>query len=733
MAKIIFISNRLPVTVSRNDDDSGQNSLQFSASIGGLATGMKSVHEEGSSLWIGWCGLTREELGEDEIPQIKTKLRDAYHSFPVFLSKEEIDEYYYGFCNHTIWPLFHYFTNHARYNHEQWETYQNVNRKFFEAVREFIEPDDTVWIHDYQLFLLPEMIRKNFPGTKIGFFLHIPFPSYEIFRLLPWRTEILNGVLGADLIGFHTYDYVRHFLSSARRLLGFEHNLGYINVGSRMVKADVFPMGIDYERYHNAQDETSIQEETAEIMKKVRGTQIVLSVDRLDYTKGIPERIKAFAEFLRETPEYREKVTLILIVAPSRIEVDTYHKLLKEIQELVSDTNGELGSIGWVPVWFFFRSFGFHSLTALYTIADVLLVTPLRDGMNLVAKEYVAARADKKGMLVISETAGAVSELGEAVLVNANNVRQVAAGIRRALEMPAVEKIAKNSVMDERLAHYNVEFWAQDFLSRLNTVRDEQREQALEHLSEDNTKTIVGMARSATNRLFLLDYDGTIKAFTKNPEEAAPDDELRQIISDLAHRPENHVLITSSRDRHILEAWFADIPVSLAASHGMWIRDHEQENPAWELIEELGNDWKDTIRPVLELHAARTPGSRIEEKDYSLAWHYRRCEPELAAVRVSELKEALADLTANLNIGLLHGNKVIEIRDTTVNKGRAASLWLHQAPRDFIFAAGDDGTDEEMFAILPDAAVSIKVGVGMSGARYRADSVEEIRTLLKQF
>lgn len=727
MPKTIFVSNRLPITIERGEDN-----LEFSASIGGLATGLKSVHDEGDSLWLGWCGLPCESLTDTDRTEIEARLAKEHHSIPVFLSQKELHNYYFGFCNHTIWPLFHYFVNHTEYNHDQWQAYRQVNHKFFDRLADLVEDGDTVWIHDYQLFLLPQMVRDAFPNTTIGFFLHIPFPSYELFRLLPWRDDILRGLLGADLIGFHTYDYVRHFLSSARRILGYEHHLGYLNVGNRMVKADVFPMGIDYARYHNAHEQQAIQDETADILKKVRGTQLVLSVDRLDYTKGIPERIKAFAEFLRANPAYREKVTMILVVAPSRTEVDTYNELLKEVQELVSDTNGEHGTIGWVPVWFFYRSFGFDSLTALYAAADVLLVTPLRDGMNLVAKEYVATRVDKKGMLVLSETAGAASELGEAVGVNANNVREVADGIREALEMTAVEKISRNTVMHKRLAHYNVEFWAQDFLRKLHDVKEKQALNSLEKIRPESADNLVQAMNHARQRLFLLDYDGTLTGFVDKPENAKPDSQIKSILKTMADDERNHVVIISGRDRHSLEAWFKDLPVNLVAAHGMWTRETGGD---WVQTETLSNEWKQTIRPILEIHTARTPGSFVEEKDYSLAWHYRRCEPELAAVRVSELKDALADLTSNLNIGLLNGNKVIEIKDTTVNKGRAAGLWLQHGTEewDFIFAAGDDWTDEDMFAILPQNAWSVKVGIGMSQARFRVESVEDIRAILKRF
>lgn len=724
MSKIIFVSNRLPITIEQSD-----SGLVFKPSIGGLATGLGSVHQSEESLWVGWCGLPSEKLSVGEKKELEERLPEEHGSIPVFLSDDEMKHYYYGFCNRTVWPLFHYFNNYTDYNHENWNYYRNVNNKFFLELSNIIDEQDTIWVHDYQLMLLPALIREKFPKVKIGFFLHIPFPSYEIFRLLPWRSEILYGMLGADLIGFHTYDYVRHFLSSVRRLLGYEHNLGYINMGNRLVKGDVFPMGIDYKRYEQAHELEEVQKNTREVQKNTRGVQLVLSVDRLDYTKGIPERIKAFSRFLRENPRYREKVTMILIVAPSRVKVNTYHELLKDIEELVSNTNGEHGTIGWVPIWFFFRSFGFEYLNALYSLADVMLVTPLRDGMNLVAKEYVASKIDNRGMLVLSETAGAASELGESVIVNANNIHEVAEGVKRALEMTTEEKITRNQVMHQRLAHYNVEFWAQDFLRKLATVEERQRISPARKVDTVAEDRIMKSAMQVERRLFLLDYDNALMGFVNKPVNALPTKELLQYLRYLAADSRNEILIVSGQDRRDLDDWFGDLKINLIAAHGLWLRERDGE---WERPEVVSDEWKETVRPMLEMHTERTPGAYVKEKDHSLAWLYERCEPELAAVRVRELKDTLEDLTANLNLGLINGNKMIEIKDTTMNKGRAAARWLVEKEWDFIFAVGDDWTDEELFSLLPENAFSIKIGIGMSHANYRVESVTEVRKLLKK-
>lgn len=727
MAKTIFVSNRLPVTVGKS-----AGGLQYKESIGGLATGLKSIHEEeGNSVWVGWSGMEKEDLSGNDENDIAKYLREEYSCIPLHLSHFDLEMYYYGFSNKTIWPLFHYFPNYTEYSDRMWKHYKEVNRLYFNKVRSIMHGEESVWVHDYQLMLLPKMLKDEFPNAQIGFFLHIPFPSYEIFRLLPWREEMLEGVLGSDLIGFHTYDYTRHFLSSVRRILGYEHNLGHITVGRRTVSTDVFPMGIDFKKYAEAHKLKETKKELDRLKDKIdKGTRIILSVDRLDYSKGLPERLKAFDRLLQKNPEYKEKVTLILIVAPSRTQVQTYADLKNEVEILVSMINGKHGSIGWVPVWFFFQPFNFYELSALYSKASALLVTPLRDGMNLVAKEYVAGNKDMKGAVVLSETAGAARELSEAIVVNPNNIDQIADGLNSALRLTDEEKTAKNKLMRRRLERYNVEHWAKDFMEKLKEVRVYQDEGTSEYLNIQNQNNMIAAMRKSKKRLFLLDYDGTLMYFYDRPEDAKPDKQLLSFLEEMIANDKNELVVISGRDNKTLEKWLGHLDVNLVASHGLWMR--ERGKSEWELGEALSSDWKSTIEPVLQVYTDRTPGSLIEEKEYSLAWHYRRCEPDLAAIRVSELREALMSLTSNLNIGILDGNKVIEVKDTSVNKGRAASNWIVNEEYDFIFCAGDDVTDEDMFSIVPKGGYSVKIGSGITQASYNLRSVDEMRGLLKK-
>ena len=723
MGRLLVVANRLPLSITRR---AGQ--LHFRPSPGGLAVGLSSLPDSCEQVWIGWPGITSEKLSAEDKEQIRKRLA-AENCHPIFLSRRQMEGYYQGFCNKTIWPLFHYFAMRSLYEERFWKTYKQVNQAFCDEVMEIAEPQDRIWVHDYQLMLLPQLLRERLPESEIGFFLHIPWPSFELFRILPWREEILNGLLGADLIGFHTYDYVRHFLSSVSRIAGLEHTLGNVGVANRVVKVDAFPMGIDYEKYSRAIEDSGVEKQATKILKKIGDRKIILSIDRLDYSKGIIERLEAFDLFLSENPKYRGVVTLIMVAVPTRTGVEAYRELRSRLEQLVGRINGEHGTMGYMPVWYLYRSLPFKELTALYHIADVALVTPLRDGMNLVAKEFIAAKADRPGVLIISEMTGAACELGEALIVNSCNKDAMVDAIKQALEMPPLEQLERNRVMQERLRRYNISRWSQDFLDSLSEIKKTQEQMSANRLSESMTEKLLEDCRKSNKRLFLLDYDGTLVGFKGKPAEAGPDDEIVALLQCLSRDPRNTVVIISGRDRATLENWLGDLGAALVAEHGGWIR---LENQKWQSPVPLDMTWKGTIRPILELHTDRTPGSTVEEKDFSLVWHYRRADPELARVRGQELKGALVNLTENLDVGVFEGNKILEVRSMGINKGRAVELWMKEQKWDFILAAGDDYTDEEMFSVLPDDAYSVKVGFGASRARFSVDSEREIRLLLEK-
>jgi len=577
--------------------------------------------------------------------------------------------------------------------------------------------------------LLPKLIREILPQATIGFFLHTPFPSFELFRLFPWRTSILEGILGADLVGFHTYDYVRYFLDSVHRILGYEHTFGQLAPGNRVVKVDAFPMGIDYDRFARTAHDADVQKEMNRIRKKVGKRKMILSVDRLDYTKGIVQRLEAFDLFLRNNSKYRKRITFILVAVPSRTKVEHYRLLKRQLDELVGRINGKYGTIDWIPVWYLYRSLPFHKLVALYSVADIILVTPLRDGMNLIAKEFIATKNDGRGVLILSEMAGAAQELGEALIVNPNDKEELMKALEYALTMPVKEQRARNRILQKRLQRYNVTRWAQDFMDGLSAAKKLQQERNAGKLVAGIRKNLVDDYVKSAYRLILLDYDGTLVPFRERPQKARPDTELLTLLQALAQHPQNEVVIISGRSKGTLDQWFGDLTVDLVGEHGAWIKEKET---AWQIIEPLKKEWKEQIRPTLELYVDRTPASFIEEKEFSLIWHYRKVDPELASVRTKELENLLLHITTNLPLEVVKGNKVIEVKNTGIHKGRAVLHWISKKKWDFILAIGDDVTDEDMFAVLPESAHSVKVGLETSQAKFNVDSVTDVRLLLKQ-
>ncbi len=733
MSKTIIISNRLPVQLQISE-----GGLTAKPSVGGLATGMKSVHHGGESLWIGWSGLTEEDTPVELIPEIDRALA-AHSCAQVPLNNTEMEGFYFGFSNRTIWPLFHYFLEYTEFELEFWNIYKSVNQKFADAILEKTKDHDIIWVHDYQLMLVPQMVREKRPDATIGFFLHIPFPSYEIFRTLPWREEVLQGLLGADLIGFHTYDYERHFLSSARRLLGLEVSFNDIYLQNRVIKVDSFPMGIDYEKFHNAakasyaltgKERTDLQKKMDDHKISAPGTKLIVSIDRLDYSKGIAKRINAFEYFLNKYPEYKEKVRLIILAVPSRSNVPQYKLLKREIDELVGRINGELSTVNWTPIWYFYRSLPFESLIDLYTSCDIAWLTPLRDGMNLVAKEYIATRIDKTGVLILSEMAGSAYEMNEALLINPNNFEQQADTLKTAIEMPKEQQMARNIFLQNRLRRYNVEVWANEFMNSLKAKQNGEATFVSQKWSPAIQDNIINQYKTAKKRLLFLDYDGTLVGFHKDPQKAAPDKELYNLLDTLHRQKGTTLFLISGRDKETFAKWFLNKKYNMIVEHGVWI---SRKGETFKLLEKVKKEWMEKITPVLESFVDRTPGSFIEEKNYSLAWHYRNTDPDFGEKRATELNTVLTSLIGNDDISVLNGNKVMEVKSSNVNKGRAATRMLSEKEYDFVFSIGDDWTDEFMFQELPSSAVTVKVGLKKTQAKYHVEGVSRVRELLKSF
>jgi trehalose 6-phosphate synthase/phosphatase len=720
---MVVVANRLPVTVQRT-----HGRLVYQQSDGGLATALSSVNSD-DMVWIGWPGIASDDLTPDEKKQI-TKELATRGCVPVFLSEKDIDLFYEGYSNDMLWPLFHYFQSYMINKDEYWHAYELVNRAYRDAVQKVAKPTATVWIHDYHLMLLPALVRSVLPEALIGYFHHVPFASYEIFRLLPQRKEILLGLLGADLIGFHIYDYARHFLSSTLRLLGVPNEYGTLHIDGRLVRVDSFPISIDYERFTAIHESEEAKARYESLLETYDGQRIIFSVDRLDYSKGIPERLEGYRRFLEDNPQFVGQVVLLMVVSPSRGGVDTYKQLQLQIEQTVSRINGEFGSAEWTPISYQFQTLSLEEIVPLFMAADTMLVTPRRDGMNLVAKEYVVSKGGLPGALILSEMTGAFEELPEALAVNPNDTLAIARAIKRSFDMSKKERKERMTTMQNRIQKHPVTKWSNDYLSALTKVRELQCEAAIVELKGSMLDALVDEFWSAKDRLLVFDYDGTLQTFKSSPNVSAatPSKHVYRLIDQLASLPRTRVCIVSGRSRDALETWFGDTKAQLTGEHGAWTKT----GASWHKHAIDFEPARQAILPVLEEYTSRTPGSRIEQKDFSTVWHYRNVPIELAHVRafnlVQELQMALGDDKVSVHVG----NKIIEVKPDGISKKAAVQAKLIDQDADFVLVAGDDYTDEDMFDAAPDTAYSVKVGPGDTDARYRVASVAAMIQVLEK-
>lgn len=734
MDKLFIATLQIPVHISFNDDG-----IQVEYNDGISLPGLQDFYKRFETKWVGHTGVENHECTDIEKKQLNKELKKC-RCIPVHSDNEDYRLFLHEFSRNTLWPLFHYFPQDTSYNDKAWESYKKVNRHYAKILSSLMHDGDILWIHDFHLLLLPQMVREMIPGVSVGLFIHIPWPSYEVFRLLPWRTEILEGMLGADLIGFHTFGYVRHFLSSVRRLLGYDTVFNRISIEERTLLVDAFPRGIYYDKFaqeikllqeNGNTHENEIRKQIEYHLEKSNDKKIILSIDPLDYSKGIPQRISAFELFLEDYPEYIEKVSMLLIALPTGETSQAFDTLKRQVDEMVGRINGSYGTLTWTPIIYLNQYFPLEELIGLYAYSNIALILPFRDGMNMAAKEYVASRIDGTGVLILSELAGAAKELHESIVVNPNNLGSVVKAIKQALEMPEEEQIRRNKVMNDRLKRYTLDRWAKDFFSKLEGVKKIQASTLTRKLSENKRKEIINAYRNAKKRILFLDYDGTLSWFKKNPEDAKPDEELYNILNGITNNKYNTVTIISGRDKETLGRWFPEKwRLHFIAEHGVWLRE---PGGKWHMMEQIDNEWKDSVLPLLEFFVDQTPQTFIEHKNFSLVWHYREADPDLGVQRAWELKDELRYLTANLNLEIMDGDKVLEIKYSGINKGRAALQKIGNNNYDFIFAVGDDWTDEYTFDAMPREAYTIKVGTKTTKASYFVKTVDDVRALLKNF
>lgn len=577
--------------------------------------------------------------------------------------------------------------------------------------------------------LLPQLLRQENKELNIGYFHHIPFPSEELFMNIPQRKELIEGLLGADLVGFHTFADSQNFLNSCKKILNVPCGHNQLKHKDRHIFIESFPMGIDYDKFVHASSLPEVNAIATQFRSHFPDQKIIISVDRLDYSKGILERLRAFLTFLEKYPESHSKVVLYMLIVPSRDKVSQYKKLKDEINRKVSEINSIYGNLSWTPVLYFYKSLPFEELIGLYLASDICMVTSTRDGMNLVSKEYIASNTRSNGVLILSEFAGASKELVDALIVNPYNRTETADSIYQALIMSPEEIHERSEANRQIIQKFNVQHWVRLFISRLAETKAIQRDEWARRISDKVFSSIAERYRKSHNRLFFLDYDGTLVKFQNHAQKASPTVLLYNLLDSIIADPLNTLVIISGRAQESLSTWFDGRSYYLVAEHGIW---SNFPNFNWAYKKGLALHWMPEVKKIMEKLADQTPGAYIEAKPYSLAWHYRKVELGLGELKAAELKEILNPMLNDYGLQLLDGNAVIEVKNTEVNKGKAALEIAGHIKADFLLAIGDDITDEDLFKYLPQSTISIKVGSNKSAAKYYLDQQEDVLQFLNQ-
>jgi trehalose 6-phosphate synthase/phosphatase len=708
LQRLVVVSNRLPVTLQR-----GPAGTEVQRSTGGLVAALDPAMRERGGVWVGWPG-SREKLPPMDLP---------YRLEAVALSDNDVRRYYHGFCNRTLWPLFHSLPGRMQLDPRDWQTYEAVNRRFAAIAAEQLYDGDLTWIHDYHLVRCGIHLRRARPDARIAFFLHIPFPPFDLFRVLPRQRELLRGLLACDLVGFHSPGYVRNFLECVDRLLGerVDYATGRIEHGERTLRAAAFPLGIDYTAFEQRARAAAKGGERG-------GERIVLGVDRLDYTKGIPERILAFERLLELHKEHRERVVLLQLAVPSRSQVAEYAEQKRRIDELVGRVNGRFGTRSWSPIRYLYRTLTPERLAALYCDADVALVTPLRDGMNLVAKEYVACQVDEPGVLVLSVLTGAAETMEEALRVNPYDVDGVAETLHTALTLPREDRVARMRALQLRERRNDVYAWLRGFLAAATEPAG-----GIAPVSEADFERWLAPFLDALHVALFLDYDGTLAAIASHPSEAHLSEEAREAVARCAARDDIDVTVVSGRALADVRRMVGVDGVTYAGNHGLEIEGPRLPHFAHPDLPHFRARAAELARELAELSL---PGAWVEEKGPSLTFHYRQAE---AAVHPQIVERARACI-AGAGFQPRSAHCAVEARPPIAwDKGHAAlhvlrvrygPAWSERLRAVYV---GDDETDEDAFRALQGLGATFRVGPAdrQTHAQRRLRDVKAVETLLR--
>lgn len=725
--KRIFISNRLPYSVNEQTSEVKRGS-------GGLVSALLDVNLDEPFLWLGFESSQKSiELINEHAKNNSEKLIPK----PIYIDSKLYDLYYNKFSNDVLWPLFHYEGRHTKFTNESWLAYKEANTLMAESVSKIANPNDTVWIHDFHFFLLPEILKKLRPDLKIGFFLHIPFPSSEIFRQLPIREELLRGICGCDLIGFQEHSYLRHFTVCLGAFLGVDSTFFKVDLGSHTLHLGVYPISIDTLNFKKKAQSFEVEDRTEKLKKKIQSNFLILGVDRLDYIKGVELKLKGFYRALQKYPELIGKANLMQIAIPTRAKVPAYSSLKREVEQLVGQINGEFGKPDYTPVMYIYNSVSEKDLLALYRRAECLLITSKRDGMNLVAMEYVMSQnLNSPGTLILSEFTGAASLLGSAQIINPWNEEAIADAIYNGFSMPLLKKRKVLSDLQYFLSQYSASQWANSFLKDLKSYTTQKTQQSSKLIYANRNSWDDDFQKLLFQRkleYLFLDFDGTLVPLQSLPHQAQISSDVLEILTKI----NNHVkvAIISGRPKKFLDKQFKDQPFLLAAEHGVFFRSNKER---WKsrVTSDL-KTWYHEVENVMSDYSRRVPLSFVEKKEASIAWHYRESPSGFANYQAKRLLDELQISMANLPVSFMAGSKIIEARSIECNKGNFIRWQLSNSSLNqenyLIMALGDDKTDEDMFKALNQTnGISIKIGMEDTMAKFRISSQHQVFHFLKE-
>ncbi|XP_028767133.1 alpha,alpha-trehalose-phosphate synthase [UDP-forming] 6 [Neltuma alba] len=787
--RIIIVANQLPIRAQRKPDGCSSSSSTrnwlFQWDDNSLLLQLKDGLGD-DDIDVIYVGCLKEEIHPNEQDEVSQFLLENFRCVPTFLPSDLFSRYYHGFCKQQLWPLFHYMLPLSpelggRFNRSLWQAYVSVNKIFADRIMEVINPeDDYVWIHDYHLMVLPTFLRKRFNRVKLGFFLHSPFPSSEIYKTLPIREELLRALLNSDLIGFHTFDYARHFLSCCSRMLGlsYESKRGYIGLEyyGRTVSIKILPVGIHMGQLQQVLSFTKTEEKVAELIKQFagRGRTLMLGVDDMDIFKGISLKLLAMEQLLIQHPEWQGKVVLVQIANPARGKGKDVKEVQAETKATVKRINETFGKPGYDPVILIEEPLKFYEKVAYYSVAECCLVTAVRDGMNLIPYEYIVSRqgndkldkvlglssSPKKSMLVVSEFIGCSPSLSGAIRVNPWNIDAVADAMDSALEMPDSEKELRHEKHYRYVSTHDVGYWARSFLQDLErTCGDHVRRRwwgigfglgfrvvALDpNFRKLSMEHIVSAYRRTKTRAILLDYDGTL--MPQASIDKSPTSKTIEILSSLCRDKNNMMFLVSARSRKTLAEWFSPCEnLGIAAEHGYFLR--LKRDAEWETCGPATDcSWKQIAEPVMKLYTETTDGSTIEDKETALVWCYEDADPDFGSCQAKELLDHLESVLANEPVTVKSGQNIVEVKPQGVSKGIVVKRLLstmqeNEISPDFVLCIGDDRSDEDMFEVIssslagptlaPKAEVfACTVGRKPSKAKYYLDDTAEIVRLMQ--